>query len=299
MLWTLCRNLLVFVLVLIGFILILLLPREMEVSLSGPLQFEADHPFTLEIYLDNIAGIISHFQTEMGFGTTLAGTPIVNEVHRYLVRSLKIIIPTFFLVMLLGPMIGVVQFYYREHKRGKVMSFFTWVIGSIPDFFLFIAIQYLLIKMIRAGLPHFSLFGNDEWYSFIIPLISLMIFPLLHMVKVTSVAMENESIQEHVRTDFSKGLTLFMVLRHMLKNCGLSIVHQSQFVMLYILSSLPIIELLSNYNGAGYQLLESVLNNEPIRALALVIPFLLLMFCVMSGLQAARFLLLPREVKRQ
>ncbi|SET22965.1 oligopeptide transport system permease protein [Oceanobacillus limi] len=298
MVWNLCKSLVTFILILLGFIFVLLLPREMEVEAIGFSQYEAAHPFTMDLYMDNMKAFVTYFQTEKGFGTTLAGTPILEEVQRYLGRSLKIIIPTFILVLLFGTLVGVLQFNYRSKKRGKILSFFSSILSSIPDFFLFIAIQYLLIKLIQAGLPRFHLFGSDYWYSFIIPLISLMIFPLLHMVRMTVVAMESEMSQEYVRTVLAKGLSRIQAIKHILRNCWSTIINQSQWVMLYIISSLPIIERLSNYNGAGDQLLYSILNNEDIRAFALMLPFLLIMFFIHVGANVLKFIILPKEGKQ-
>ncbi|TFB14638.1 ABC transporter permease [Filobacillus milosensis] len=294
MTWQITKNFLLFLLILVGFILILLLPRERAITTSGPLQFDAHYPFSLELYLESIEEFVTYIKTEKGFGETRGGNPILDEVKRFMTRSLKIIVPAFIISMIVGSLLGLLQFYLRHRKCGKVLSFFSWVFASIPDFFLFIAIQYLLM---RAGLPKFGLFGNEEWYSFIIPLISLTIFPLAHMIKVTVVAMENEMGQDYVRTVFSKGLNKVEAIKHMFWNCWSTMVNQSQMVMLYILSSLPIIEKISSYNGAGYQLLQSILNNEDIRALGLMLPFLILMFLVVVISQAIKNWYIPKEVR--
>jgi oligopeptide transport system permease protein len=63
----------------------------------------------------------------------------------------------------------------------------------------------------------------------------------------------------------------------MFKNSLNGLLNQTQVIMLYILTSLPIIEKLSSYRGAGYELLESILNNEDSRAIAYLIPFLVIM----------------------
>ncbi|MFD2043458.1 ABC transporter permease subunit [Ornithinibacillus salinisoli] len=297
MVWQVSKNILTFLLVLIGIMLILLLPREREIEVFRPTHQVADYPFTMELYKENISQFIDHFQTNNGFGTTKAGTPIMEEIQRFLVRSLKIIIPGFILTMLIGPLIGVLQFYNRKRKRGRVLSFFSWIFSSIPDFFLFISCHYLLLVLMRHGLPRFNIYSNDDWYSFIIPLVAIMIFPLSHMVKVTSVAMENEMSEEYVRTVLSKGLTRYKALVHMVWNCWSTIINQSQLVIIYILSSLPIIEKLSNYNGAGYQLLQSILEDEDVRALAFMLPLLVIVFTVTILSLAMKYWLVPKGVR--
>ena len=296
MMWKIARNTIIFLTVIILFILILLLPKEREIEALGGIRFVADYPFTFELYKENISTFINYFQEEKGFGTTTAGMPLTEFMQRFLIRSLKIIAPAFVLAMMFGTALGVLLFYFKNKKRGRIFSFFTWVFASIPDFFLFITLQYILILLMQNGFPKFNLFNDDDWYSFIIPCLSLTLFPLFHMVKVTAVAMENEMGEEYIRTAESKGMTRRRVIGHIFWNAWSTIVNQSQMVMLYILSSLSIIEKLSNYNGAGYQLLESILKNDSVLALLFFLPFLILMYLVVMLAQFARDRFLPKDV---
>lgn len=277
-----------------AFILLLLLPREIEITQIGLSSFIAKYPFTFELYKNSIHEFIKHFKLE-GLGKTATGIPITIEAQRLLGRSLIIVIPCFVLSMFIGSLLGILNFYLREKTIGKILNFFSWIFSSIPDFFLFIAIQYLLIKLIGAGLPHFNLYGNDNWYSFVIPLLALTLFPMIHIAKFIASSMENEVNQEYVRTSKAKGLTGLQVLIHMLRNCASGLLNQTQVVMLYILSSLPIIEKLSSYHGAGYQLLESIINNEDMQSFVLMLPFLLLMLATIIMAQLIRILLLPKR----
>ncbi|GAA0315420.1 hypothetical protein GCM10008967_02460 [Bacillus carboniphilus] len=299
MIWQIIKNLLIFLLIVLGFILILLLPKEREMIYIGPGTFEAHYPFTWDLYKANINEFIDYFQTENGFGKSRTGSPMGEEVERLFKRSLNIVIPAYLLSMIFGTIVGVLQFYFRKSKRGKVHAFFSWIFSSIPDFFLYIAIQYALIKLMRAGFPQFDLYGHENWYSFIMPLIVITIFPYLHMVKFTSASLANEMGQEYLRTAYAKGVGHVKALKHMLWNCWSTIINQSQLVMIYILSSLPIIEKLSSYNGAGYQLLESILKQDAVRALAFIIPFLGLMFIVIVVSQMIKYRLIPKEVREE
>lgn len=276
--WDLLKGSIVFILIIIGFLFLLLLPRELEIEHKSGLVFTASYPFSFEVFQDNVQAFLNHFKTEKGFGENRLGVPIAEEVQKYIKRDLVIIIPAFAISLILGAILGMIQFTFRERFLGKVQAFFSWILSSIPDFFLFISIQYILIKLFQTGFPRFSLYGNDHWYNFIIPMIAILLFPLLHMVKYTASSLENEVGQDYLRTARAKGLKTFSILKHMLWNCLSSLLAQSQFIMLYILSSLPIIEKLSSYQGAGYHLLGSIEANEDPRSLAYILPYLLLMF---------------------
>jgi oligopeptide transport system permease protein len=293
--WDIIKSFLVFLAIVIGFILILLLPREMSVTHHGGFVFTADFPFSIEIYKERIKDFIVFIREEKGFGNNHTGMPISEEVQKLLGRSLQIIIPAFILSIIVGTFLGIIQFYFRDSLLGKIQAFFSWFFSSIPDFFLFIAIQYLLIKLFHLGVPRISLYGNDHWYNFIVPLVAVTLFPLIHMVKFTAATLENEVGQDYVRTAKSKGLQNIRILIHKLWNCWYSLLNQTQFVMLYILSSLPIIEKLSSYKGAGVELLNSIMGNQDMRALAIMIPFLLLMFTTILFSKIVKHRLLPQN----
>ncbi|MCM3091263.1 ABC transporter permease [Cytobacillus sp. FSL R5-0377] len=295
MLHSLLKSISVLVLIVIGFILILLLPREKEVTVFSSFHIEADYPFSFELYLESIENFTSHILTDKGFGESRSGLPVSEEAGIFVARSLKIVMPAFLVSMLLGTLMGAVQFYRRGKFTGKLQSFLSWMFSSIPDFFLFIAIQYLFILMMQYGLPHFKLYGHENWYSFLLPLISLSVFPFLHMSRFTVSALENEMGEEYVRTAYAKGLGDFRALVHMLWNCLSPIMNQAQLVMLYILSSLPIIEKLAGYNGAGKELLFSISANDEMKALSLMLPFLIIMFITIIFSQTARLWLVQKE----
>ncbi|WP_217587573.1 ABC transporter permease subunit [Lentibacillus saliphilus] len=292
----LLRNSIVFPLVIVGFVLLLLLPKNVDVQQEGALSFSADYPFTFDLYKRNIEQFIGHLWTEKGFGETRSGVPLTEHGERYLKRSMKVIVAAFGLSMVLGSLLGVWFFFLRDKWLGKLFSSLGWALASIPDFFLFIICQYGLILLMQKGFPEFNLFSSDDWYSFIIPSLALTIYPLFHMIKMTLVTMDHESSQEYVRTVLSKGMTRSRTTVHIFWNALSTILNQSHMVLLYILSSLPIIEKLSNYNGAGYQLLESILDDEVIWAFMFFLPFLAMMFIVMVLVELARIWLLPRDV---
>ncbi|WP_449621240.1 ABC transporter permease subunit [Robertmurraya sp. Marseille-Q9965] len=284
------KSSLVFVLIVIGFILLLLAPRIMTVHNLGGYYT----PKTEMTYKENIQAFIHNFQTE-GFGENRYGTAVIEELQVFIKRDLIIVIPAFVLSIVLGTFLGVIQFQFREGPLGKIQAFFSWIFSSVPDFFFYIAVQYLLIKLFYLGLPQFSLYGNDHWYSFILPMIAVMLYPMLHMSKFTLTSLENEVGQDYLRTAHAKGLQTLSVLKHMIWNCLSSLLNQTQFVMLYILTSLLIIEKLSSYFGAGYHLYGSIINNEDQRTLAFILPYLLLMFMTVILTRVCRHWLVPRK----
>ena len=291
--WKILRGSLIMFIILLGVLFLLLLPREIKITQVGRLSFIAEYPFSMELIKKNILTFMDYMIANKGLGTIKTGMTVSQDTILLFTRSLSIILPCFFACMVTGIILGVAQFRFQAKAIGKIFAFFIWLCSSIPDFFLYIAFQYLLIKLIKVGLPDFNLYGNDNWYSFLFPTIAITIFPMVHMAKFLYVSLQHESKQNYIKTSLAKGMTDLQVLLHMLRNCASALLHQTQIIMLYILTSLPIIEKLSNFHGAGYQLLESILHNEDNRAMGLIIPFLCLMLVVITIAQLAKTKLLP------
>jgi oligopeptide transport system permease protein len=266
-----------FFLIITGFMLIILIPRDMVMVKVSDYEAKAEYPISMALYKERISGFIDQLVTQQGFGETRYGEPVTQEVERTLTRSMKIVVPAVILSFVFGVFFGIVRFYWRHKLGGKIHEVFSWIFSSIPDFFLYIICQFLLTKLIRGGFPHFYLFGDEHWYSFIMPSLALSVFPFVHLTKYTYASLQNESAQEYVRTAFAKGLSNVQVIVHMLWNFLHGLLNQFQVVLLYIFSSLPIIEKLSSYKGAGYNLIECIQGSEAMGSLAYIIPFV---FCM-------------------
>ena len=293
MVWKITRSLLIYVLILLGFALLLLLPREIKITHLYDRVFEAEYPFTIDLFKQNISSFIDHIRTAKGLGTIKTGMKVSEHTILVFNRSIKIIFSCFIASIAGGVVIGSLLFRFKEKGVGKILNVLNWLFSSIPDFFMYIAFQYMLIKLIVAGMPDFNLYGNENWYSFIFPAVALMLFPTAFVAKYIASSLTYESKQDYVRTSIAKGMSELHILLHMLRNSAAGLLHQTQLVMLYILTSLPIIEKLSNYRGAGYYLLESILTNQDAQALALMIPFLFLMTVVITLVKILKPKLIP------
>ncbi|WP_456278388.1 ABC transporter permease subunit [Bacillus sp. AK128] len=253
----------------------------------------------------NIGGVIQSVKetfmkviTGESLGNAQSGAPVWTEVNRYMIRSLKLIIPSFLISMIVGVLLGLFSFRFREKLAGKITNSTTMVASAIPDFFLFILIQYSLLVLIRMGFPKLDLFGHEYWYNLILPTVSLCLYPMIYISRISFSMLEAESIKKYVYTARAKGKSEFYILRtHLLWNIWGTVLVQSKTVMLYILTSLPIIELLAFYKGAGHHLLSAIKPpQDQMLIVGFVLPFIFIMYLVMVISDFAAYFLLPNHV---
>lgn len=221
-------------------------------------EFKPIYDFSLEAYKNNIREYIHVLIKEHSLGLTHYNVPVSQELLHYFTRSFRVVFPAFFLSILLGMAKGIWDFYNSDKKWNIFGNGTTWLGQSLPDFFFVIAIQYVLLLLIRVGFPYIDLFGYDHWYNIFFPIIFLSMYPLFFIARITSTALAAEANKDYVRTARALGAsTRTILLRHMLKNALYTILTHFFTVMVLLIGSLPIVEFLTFYRGAGRRIIEA------------------------------------------
>lgn len=232
--------------------------------------------------------------TGEGLGRSVTGGLISDQVIRFTLRSIKIILPAFFFSMIIGILLGLFAYRNQSNLFGKLIKNFNLIFSSLPDFFAFILIQYGLLLAIRIGFPQLDLYGHEHWYNTILPIITLSLYPILYMYRITFSKLEAEAVKDYVVTVKSKGKSeTYIIFVHLLWNIWGTIFTNTKTVMLYLLTSLPIIELLAFYPGMGYQLLKAIQNQDIMLSIGLLFPFLIMMWITLFISDLASHLLVP------
>ncbi|WP_261130497.1 ABC transporter permease [Bacillus sp. Marseille-Q3570] len=251
------KSLLVNVFVLLTLILIVLFPRDLSIVDRGAtlgIDMEFEYHFQFEEYKENIVGYLEKVFIDGNLGESLTGVPVGELIVEYVPRSLLVISSAFILCILIGVLKGIYDYRASLKKHRILGQGFTSLLLSIPDFFLIICLQWVVIFYI----PWIDFYGYEQWYSFILPSILVSIYPMMYIARITSVAISNEEFEPYIQVARAKGFTRKTVLyKHTLKNCWGTILSHFSSVMLYILSNLLIVEYLLDYKGAAYRLFKA------------------------------------------
>lgn len=249
------KTLFFFIIVCVGLLLIALFPREPDVMAEGKAQkVEIVYEFSWKEYGENISGFFSHLVSEKSLGTTRYNNPVEEELFVYFGRSIKIILTAFFLSLLIGVIKGIYDFTNTNKKRNFLGNGSTWLLQSIPDFFLIIFLLWFILLNFQGA----NIMGHDEWYNFIFPSFLVSIYPAMYISRITSAAISNEVGQQYIQVAKAKGLTKDLVLyKHVLRNCAGTILTNVPTMMIFILSNLLFVEYLLDYRGAAYRLFQA------------------------------------------
>jgi oligopeptide transport system permease protein len=241
-----------FLIICVCLILIALFPREATVTAEGRAatvvyKYEFSWGKYKEILSSFIHGII-HNQT---FGETRYHKPVEAELLIYFPRSLKIIISAFFLSLAVGILKGIYDFRKTNKRTNIIGNGTTWLLLSIPDFFLILVVQWVIIYYFNW----IDIFGHEYWYNFFIPSLLVSVYPAMYISRITSAAVAGEAAQQYVQVAKSKGLHQDKIIsKHILKNCAGRILSNTPSMIIYILSNLLFVEYLLDYKGAAYRL---------------------------------------------
>lgn len=242
------------------FVLIVLIPRNLEYVTEGIIVLEINHSFTWKEYMNNVKSYFSFVLENKSLGYNNDGTPIEIELQRLIGRSLKLIIPAFILSIFLGLAKGIFDFRIRNKRGSFLGNSTTWIFQAIPDFFLIIAFQYVVFLLIKAGFPKISVYGFTEWYHVILPIVFLTLFTMMYVARLTSSLLSEEDGKDYIRTAISVGVSQGKVVyKHMLKNCLHRLFHYLPTIMLILLTHLLIVEHLFYYKGITVRFIESFL----------------------------------------
>ncbi|QOR67467.1 ABC transporter permease subunit [Cytobacillus suaedae] len=283
------RTLLIYILSATLLVCIVFLPSDVRLHFDNNSTIPKLH-IPWETYIHDVKGYFSQL-SKGELGLTKSQTSVADELKRVVPRTIKIILPAFFIIMVFGVLKGIYD--YRNSNRwtrwfGDRLTSLT---QSFPDFFFIMAIVWIILFY----LPFIDVFAYEKWYGFILPALIVALYPLTFVAKITAGALAQEKGEQYVQVSHSKGLKeKAVVYRHMLQNSIGTVLSHLSSIMLLLISNLIILELFLDYKGAAYRLFFAVpTERELIVAIALV--FMTIVFATQIVAYLLRIYLDPRE----
>jgi peptide/nickel transport system permease protein len=171
----------------------------------------------------------------------------------------------------LGYAIGVVAGCFPGRWIDRVVTG-TAVIGvSLPNYWLGIvlvivfAVEYMLLPATGMGPTGSTGFRILEWSSakyLVLPVITLAMIPIGILARTTRAAVAEVRNQDFVQTLRAKGLSEWMVLRHVLKNSLPQVMAVMGLQFGYLLGGSILVETVFTWPGSGFLLSKAIINRD-------------------------------------
>lgn len=205
-------------------------------------------PTQYALYLQGLA------QGDLGRSIVFS-RPAIDVVAERIPATLELGIPALMIAVLLGVPLGILCARSRDTLLDRVVMNLTLAGQSLPAFF--IGILFILLFGVRLGwLPTF---GRDAPAHLVLPTITLTIYPLAFIVRLTRSTFLEIFSESYMRTAAAKGLLPGTITyRHALRNALIPLVTVVGLQVAAILSGSAIVETVFAWPGIGLLAVQSI-----------------------------------------
>ena len=217
-------------------------------------RYGLDQPVPVQ-YVNYMSRLL--FQAD--FGVSLkTGRDVFETITTGMQVSAKLGISAAAVAVAFGLVLGSVAALNRGKFIDRIIVFFTTLATSAPSFVL--ATLLLLVFSIQLGwVPAWS----AQNPSYILPVISLSMYPMAYITRLTKTSMLDALNQDYVRTARAKGLSTFKVIfKHALRNALIPVVTYVGPMVAYIITGSMVVETIFSTGGLGSYFVDSITNRD-------------------------------------
>lgn len=210
-------------------------------------------------------------------GMSFAGRPVMDVIGPRLLNTVVLASITAVIAVPVSIALGIVCARFRGRFIDKFLSTSTLASISIPEFFVaYIVMMVLAVKLqlfpSMAGIRA-SMDWGDQLYRMVLPILTLLLVILAHMVRNTRAAILSVMASPYIEMARLKGEPeARVVMRQALPNAIGPIASVVALNLAYLISGVVVIEVVFVYPGVGQAMIDAVRNRDVpvIQACALI-----------------------------
>lgn len=216
-------------------------------------RFHLDQPVWKQflIYMGNL----SHGD----FGVSLkTGRDIATTISEAFAVSAHLGLIAMILALICGIIFGSIAALFRNKFADRLIVFMATLATAVPSFVL--ASLLLLVFCIKLKLiPVWSSYNPN----YILPVISLSLYPMAYITRLTKTSMLDVLGQDYVRTAKAKGVPIISVIfKHALRNALIPVITYVGPMTAAILTGSLVVETIFTIGGLGSKFVDSITNRD-------------------------------------
>ena len=203
------------------------------------------------------------------FGPSTRFRAPVNEVLWPRLALTGILMFWVIVVMVPGALlIGVLAGMREGSRADRVLSTLAIVGTSTPEYVAGVVLTVIFASKMfglqwLSGSATTAAETGPTFYNFTLPVLTIAIFGMGYIARMTRAAMAEVMTQQYIRTARLKGLSFHaVVIRHALRNALIAPFTVIMLQFPWLLTGVVIVETLFNYRGFGWLLIEGAGNND-------------------------------------
>lgn len=160
--------------------------------------------------------------------------------------------------IIIGIVLGSVAALTRNRWPDRLIVFFSTIATSMPSFVL--ATILLYVFCIQLGwIPVWSTSNQN----YILPVISLALYPMAYITRLTKTSMLDALGQDYIRTARAKGVSgLKVIFKHGLRNALIPVVTYVGPMIAFILTGSLVVENIFTIGGLGAKFITAITNRD-------------------------------------
>ena len=226
-----------------------------EVRAQLESKYGLDKP-VMEQYTTYLKGIVTQF----AFGPSLKqrGRQVIDVLADGFAVSAKLGITAAIFALILGVGLGAVAALKRNKLVDKFIMVLTTAMVSMPSFIM--GIFLLMLFSIKLGvLPA----NGDAEGGLILPVVTLMLYPMAYITRLTRSSMLDVLGQDYIRTAKAKGVSnRDIILKHALKNSLIPVITYFGPMLAYIVTGSLVVEKIFAVPGIGRAFVNSITGRD-------------------------------------
>ncbi len=157
-----------------------------------------------------------------------------------------------------GIVLGSIAALMRNKWPDRVIIFFSTLATATPSFVL--ATLLLLVFCIKLGwIPVWSAESNN----YVLPVISLSVYPMAYITRLTKTSMLDALGQDYVRTAKAKGVSPKKVIfKHALRNALIPVLTYVGPMIAFIITGSLVVESIFTIEGLGSKFVSGITNRD-------------------------------------
>jgi oligopeptide transport system permease protein len=157
-----------------------------------------------------------------------------------------------------GLLLGSVAALMRNQWPDRMIIFLTTLFVAVPSFIL--ATLLLLIFSYQLGWASVWSVNNP---NFVLPVISLALYPMSYITRLTKSSMLDVLGQDYIRTARAKGVRESLVIvKHALRNAMIPVITYAGPMTAYILTGSMVVETVFTIGGLGTKFVTGINNRD-------------------------------------
>jgi len=247
------------------FLVFALIPGDPAVILAGETANQATveairQRFGLDRPLIVRYGIYLRQMARGDLGTSIfSGVPVTQEIWDRFPKTLELAVSSVALAVVVGILLGIAAALKRDTVVDRLATVIALAGISIPGFWL----ALLLIYIFSVQYRWFPTGGTGGWRAFVLPTLTLSVFSIAYITRITRSLLLEVIGQDYVRTARAKGVPgRSVVLKHALRNAMIPLVTVIGLRLGVMLTGSVVAESIFAWPGLGRLMVTAVNNRD-------------------------------------